>query len=77
MTLVKINEDVVQVIGREKNQFTILTREREVKRISADLIVGVNNLDIKRELKDIKSNKVVYLPEYKKLKNYLIDRHLF
>lgn len=73
MTLVKFNEDVVTVIGRKENQFTVLTKEREVKRISADHIHAVSKLDIKKSLKDIKSNKIVYLPEYRKLKKYRCD----
>lgn len=70
MTLVKINQDIVQVIGREQDHFTILTREREVKRVSASQINSVNKLDIKKELKDIRKQQVIYLPEYKRIKRY-------
>jgi hypothetical protein len=70
MTLVKINQDIVQVIGREQDHFTILTREREVKRVSANQINTVNKLDIKKELKDIRKQQVIYLPEYKRIKRY-------
>lgn len=70
MTLVKVEQDVVQVIGRDQTQFTVLTREREVKRISANDINAVSALDIQRTLKDIRSNNIVYLPEYRKIKKY-------
>jgi hypothetical protein len=71
MTLVKINHDIVQVIGREQDHFTILTREREVKRVSASQINAVNKLDIKKELIDIRKQQVIiYLPEYKRIKRY-------
>jgi hypothetical protein len=72
MTLVKVDQDIVQVIGREQDHFTILTREREVKRISANQINAVNEIDIKKELRDIKKEQVVYLPEYKRIKRFKI-----
>lgn len=74
MQLVKIDESVVQVIGREQNEFTIITREREVKRISANHIHKVSERDIQRTLKEMKINDVVYLPEYRKYKKYLCSR---
>jgi hypothetical protein len=70
MTLVKVDQDIVQVISRDQSCFTVLTREREVKKISANQINAISALDIKRTLNDIKSNNVVYLPEYRKVKNY-------
>jgi hypothetical protein len=70
MTLVKVDQDIVQVIGREQDHFTILTKEREVKRVTASQINAVNKLDIKKELRDIKKQQVIYLPEYKRIKSY-------
>ncbi|RTR26591.1 hypothetical protein EKG37_21215 [Robertmurraya yapensis] len=70
MTLVKFDETVVTVIGREQNHFMVLTREREVKRIPATNILAVSDVDIKKSLKEIRNNKVVYLPEYRKFKKY-------
>ncbi len=70
MTLVKVDESVVEVIGRKNNYFTVLTREREVKRISAADIQAVNEVDIRRTLEELKRNDIVYLPEYRKLKKY-------
>ncbi|MEQ2527621.1 hypothetical protein WMO40_12995 [Bacillaceae bacterium CLA-AA-H227] len=73
MTLVKFDETVVTVIGREKDHFTVLTREREVKRIPATNILAVSDVDVKKTLKEVSSHKVVYLPEYRKLKKYKCD----
>lgn len=70
MELVKFDESLVQVIGREKNEFTILTRERKEKRISASHIITVKEWDIHLTLKELKREDIVYLPEYRKLKRY-------
>jgi hypothetical protein len=72
MTLVKVNHDIVRVIGREKDHFTILTREREVKRVSASQINAVNIIDIKKKLRDLKNEKVVYILDYKRIKKYIL-----
>jgi hypothetical protein len=71
MTIVKFRDDVVEVIGREQSNFTVLTREREVKRISANDVHAASPVDIERALKEIRSNKYVYLPEYRKIKKHL------
>lgn len=70
MTLVKVNEDIVQVISREQTHFTILTREREVKKILPIQIEACNAEDIKRTIYNIKRKKIVYLSEYKILKKH-------
>lgn len=70
MTLVKVNEDIVQVISREQTHFTILTREREVKKISPTQIEACNAEDIKRTINNIKKKKIVYLTEYRILKKH-------
>ncbi|MCM3402958.1 hypothetical protein [Cytobacillus oceanisediminis] len=70
MTLVKVEEDIVTVISREENHFTVITREREVKRVPAIEVNAVKNADIQKTLKDIRTEKVIYLPEYRKIKNF-------
>ncbi|WP_169819181.1 hypothetical protein [Anaerobacillus arseniciselenatis] len=70
MTLVKFDQDIVQVISREQNNFTILTREREVKKITSNQINVVSALDVQRTMEDIKAKKIVYISEYRNLKKY-------
>ncbi|MGY3716092.1 hypothetical protein ACWE42_11270 [Sutcliffiella cohnii] len=70
MTLVKFNQDVVEVIGRNHNEFTVLTREREVKRVPANEVNAVNKIDIQSTLRKLRKNKFVYLPEYRKIKAF-------
>lgn len=70
MNLVKFNHEIVQVIGREKNSFTILTREREVKKITANEINSVSFYDIKKTINNIIKKKIVDLSEYRNLKNH-------
>ncbi|EFV75030.1 MULTISPECIES: hypothetical protein [Bacillaceae] len=70
MTLVKVEEDIVTVIYREKNHFTVITREREVKRVPAIEVNAVKNSDIQKTLKGIRTEKIIYLPEYRKIKKF-------
>lgn len=69
MSIVKYNNEIVEVISIKNAHLSVLTRESEVKRVALNETSMVSSKELHQKLANLRQEKIISLREYRIIKS--------